>query len=321
MFVPTNGTIGFSSNGNWTFPIGTVFVKHFELPINDTNSAVTKRLETRFLTLGTNGYWFGYTYKWRADYSDADLLPGALNETNVVTTATGTRQQVWSYPDRNQCLSCHNGNAGSVLGPRTCQMNADNYYPSSGQTDNQLRALNHIGLFNTNLVEASIPTLPKTAYISDTNATLEVRVRSYLQGNCAHCHQPNGAHAFFDARFSTPLEQQNIVGGPVGDPMGIPGANPLCIFATHLSAKVKCLRSPKTSSTRITFRSWVTGSTACRLSSICRLASQESLETQTPVPVLTTLLIRELGMNTSTRLDFWPLRTQPPHSLLRAFKA
>lgn len=76
----TNEQISFSTNSEWSFPAGTVFVKHFDLAIDETNSSVRKRLETRFLVRETNGAVYGITYKWRPDHSDADLLDGALTE-------------------------------------------------------------------------------------------------------------------------------------------------------------------------------------------------------------------------------------------------
>ena len=76
--VPTNGTIGFAPKGPWNFPAGTVLVKHFELPVNETNVAIRKRLETRFLIRSSIGTVFGATYKWRADNTDADLLTSSL---------------------------------------------------------------------------------------------------------------------------------------------------------------------------------------------------------------------------------------------------
>jgi mono/diheme cytochrome c family protein len=213
--------VGFATNGQWTFPIGTVFVKHFELPIDDTNPAVRKRLETRFLVHANDGTYYGLTYKWRADHSDADLLPGGLNEAITITTATGTRSQTWSYPSRQDCIVCHNSNAGSVLGVRTCELNGDFTYPATGVTDNQLRTLNHIGVFSSVLSEGGIPSLPRSASIHDNTASLELRVRSYLDSNCAHCHRPNGVRANFDARLETPLHSQGLIRGDVFDPLGI----------------------------------------------------------------------------------------------------
>jgi uncharacterized repeat protein (TIGR03806 family) len=231
MSVPNDGapftageTITFGNTGSWAFPIGTVFVKHFDLPIDDTNPAVRKRLETRFLVHASDGSYYGLTYKWRADHSEADLLPGGLNETITIATATGTRDQVWAYPSRQDCIVCHNTNAGSVLGVRTCQLNGGFTYPASGLTDNQLRTLHHIGLFSSALDEASIPTLPQSASIADSAAAPEWRVRSYLDSNCAHCHRPGGVKANFDARLETPLGSQGLIRGEVFDPLGIAGA-------------------------------------------------------------------------------------------------
>ena len=231
MSVPNDGapftageTVGFANTGAWSFPIGTVFVKHFELPIDQTNPAVRKRLETRFLVHANDGSYYGLTYKWRADNSDADLLPAGLNETIPITTATGTSSQTWSYPSRQDCIVCHNPNAGSVLGARTCELNGLFEYPAPGMADNQLRALSHIGLFTTAPIESSIPTLPKSASIHDSSASLELRVRSYLDSNCAHCHRPNGVRANFDARLETPLVFQGLIGGALNDPLGIVGA-------------------------------------------------------------------------------------------------
>jgi hypothetical protein len=50
----------------------------------------------------------------------------------------------------------------------------------------------------------------KMAAVTDINATLEHRVRSYLSSNCSHCHQPNNIGPVFDARYDTPVLSQNI---------------------------------------------------------------------------------------------------------------
>ncbi|MSU60285.1 MAG: hypothetical protein EXS35_19295, partial [Pedosphaera sp.] len=243
----TNEQINFATNGEWSFPPGTVFVKHFELATNDTNPTLTKRLETRFLVADTNGAAYGLTYKWRADNSDADLLTNSLSENILITTATGTRTQTWYYPSRQDCLTCHNANAKFILGPKTRQLNGDYTYPSTpdptgagGVTDNQLRTWNHLGLFNPALDENSISNFPATVPLTHTNATLETRWRSYIDSNCAQCHRPKGVQAYFDARFDTPLTHQGLINGIVNENLGLTGAK--VIVPTNLFKSIMRVR-------------------------------------------------------------------------------
>jgi len=220
----TNDQVAFAPAGEWSFPVGTVFIKHFELPINETNLAIRRRLETRLLVNATNNAFYGVTYKWRADNSDADLLTNSLSENIPISTPSGTRTQTWYYPSQQECLSCHTPSASWVLGVKTRQLNGDFTYPNTSRTDNQLRTWNHLGMFAPPIDEAAITNYDRLVKVSDATATTEFRVRSYLDANCAHCHRPLGARANFDARFDTPLVDQNIVSGPVNDPLGIQGA-------------------------------------------------------------------------------------------------
>ncbi|MBI3880711.1 MAG: PQQ-dependent sugar dehydrogenase [Verrucomicrobia bacterium] len=239
--LPTNTTIGFAATGEWTFPQGTVFVKHFELPVDDRDPAVRRRLETRLLVLDTNGSAYGATYKWRADYSDADLLTNSLLEDLLITNTLGLlRTQQWYYPSRSDCLRCHTAAAGWVLGAKTRQQNGNFVFPTSGVTDNQLRAWNHVGLFSPALNEANLTNYDALVTVTNTSASLEFRVRSYLDANCAQCHRPGGVHAFWDARFDTPLAGAQIVNGIVQATLGISGAK--IVAPQHVERSVMHVR-------------------------------------------------------------------------------
>jgi len=222
--LATNAAIGFTPAGHWSFPAGTVFMKHFSLPVDDTNPQGLRRLETRLLVRDTSGAVYGASYKWRADNSDAELVNAGITEDITIHTASGTRVQKWFFPGRQDCLTCHTPISGGVLGVNARQLNGDFTYSQTGVTDNQLRVWNHLGLFDQTLDEKRIPIIPKLVPVTSPTATLNTRVRSYLDANCSQCHQPGGAGAFFDARFDTPLDRQNLINGPVQNPLGIAGA-------------------------------------------------------------------------------------------------
>jgi len=224
MAIPSNTRIGFTPTNEWSFPSGSVFVKHFELATNDSRPDLRRRLETRLLVRDTNGYVYGATYKWRSDLSDADLLTNSVTEELRITTASGTRTQSWYYPSRQDCQACHTAPAGGVLGVKTRQSNHDFFYSSSGVSDNQLRTWNHIGLFNVTLNEGAIPSYPHLVAVTNTAASLEERARSYLDANCAHCHRPGGVRALWDGRYDTPLAQQGLINGLLQNTLNIPGA-------------------------------------------------------------------------------------------------
>jgi PA14 domain/Chitobiase/beta-hexosaminidase C-terminal domain len=231
MAVPNNGglitpaeQIAFLPTNSWTFPNGTVFVKNFDLTVNTANPAVPlRRLETRLLVRDANGAVYGVTYKWRPDNSDADLLTTSSNEDILITNASGVTTQTWYYPSPADCLTCHTPVANYVLGVNTRQLNGELTYPN-GVTDNQLRALNHLGMFDPAIDEGGITNYAQLSAVTNASVSFQQRARSYLDANCSQCHQPGGTGITFDARYDTPLALQYIVNVPAQFSLGYDNA-------------------------------------------------------------------------------------------------
>jgi len=114
-------------------------------------------------------------------------------------------------------------------------LNGDCAYPATKRIDNQLRALNHIGMFKTPLTDAAIAACDRLVPVTDTKAPLEKRVRSYLDANCAQCHRPGGVQAYFDARFETPLVRQGLLNGQLANPLGAADAKVIAPQETKAS--------------------------------------------------------------------------------------
>ncbi len=220
--VPDPAQIDFATTDAWSFPVGTILVKHFEIEQLEGDPGSRKRLETRLLVHET-GAWTGYVYKWDDAGTDADLLNTGLSETLTVTNAQGDLTFNYEYPSQTDCLRCHNAAAGTVLGVDTRQMNRNFNYPA--QTDNQLRSFNHIALFSNDIGDSS----RYDAYPDPFDALLNIdsRARSYLAVNCSQCHRPGGTTPVsLDLRYDTPLPQTasiNVI--PASGDLGLPGAN------------------------------------------------------------------------------------------------
>ena len=215
--------IQFRSSGSWGFPAGTIWIKHFDLPIDRRDPSQSRKLETRFLVTTVDGQAYGLTYKWNEEGTEAFLLKEGESESYPILQPDGTQEfQEWIYPEREQCLSCHNEKAGYVLGVRTRQLNGSMLYPTTGIDAHQLDTWEGLGMFGSPLPEKAH--LAHNVQLNQAGTSVEFQIRSYLDANCAYCHQPGNVSGAFDAQGSTPLYEQNLINGTVVSNSSPPGA-------------------------------------------------------------------------------------------------
>ncbi|HVV73070.1 MAG TPA: PQQ-dependent sugar dehydrogenase, partial [Verrucomicrobiae bacterium] len=214
-----SSTFGFSKDSPWSLPSGSIWIKHFELEMTNGVASSARRLETRFLVRTSTGI-YGATYRWDDSQTNAVLVATeGLDEAFAINDGGTIRTQVWHYPGRNECLTCHTPLAGFALGFNTAQLNCEFNYP--GGTQNQLRALSDAGYFGNGIV--NFYTMPALAQSTNTAISVDYRVRSYLAANCVQCHQPGGAAlGNFDARLTTPLSASGLLNGPLVNNLGDP---------------------------------------------------------------------------------------------------
>lgn len=213
------GQFGFATDGAWTLPTGTVWVKHFDLELTRGNPATARRVETRFLVKTAAGI-YGFTYRWNDGQSDATLVPEDGADQNFTVAEQGVpRTQTWHFPGRAECLTCHTAAGGFALSFNTRQLNRDYAFP--GGNANVIAALASAGYLTGAPVNRS--GWPALAAADDLSAPLELRARSYLDANCSPCHQPGGsALGAIDARAATPLSFANLINGKLVDDGGDP---------------------------------------------------------------------------------------------------
>jgi uncharacterized repeat protein (TIGR03806 family) len=221
--LPGLERIGWSRDGPWTFPTGTVLAKTFRLPLVEGDPASAVRVETRVLLRGAGG-WEGFVYRWREDETDADLIAEAEERVLSVATPGGTAARTWRFPSRAECFQCHTEAAGRVLGLTTRQLRRTfDYGPYGGVPDDQLRTWEHLGLFDRALpATASLPAHPDP---SDESLPVAPRARAYLETNCSVCHRAGGTSPAMDLRSTVATSAMGVVGvAPQAGDLGVAGA-------------------------------------------------------------------------------------------------
>ncbi|MEL7065761.1 MAG: PQQ-dependent sugar dehydrogenase, partial [Bacteroidota bacterium] len=96
MAIPNDGThdsdteqIKFKESEEWDWPSGSIWIKHFDLQIDESNPNLKKRLETRIMVMGEDRKLYGLDYRWNDSETDAVLETDSRQDTITVQTAAG----------------------------------------------------------------------------------------------------------------------------------------------------------------------------------------------------------------------------------------
>jgi len=175
LYVPAGKKAGYDPANVLTLPVGSALIKTFGYVQDGT----FKPLETRLLLHRASG-WVAIPYLWNADGSDALLKRAGTRIPVTFTDPAGKVRSIsYSVPNQNQCKDCHSlAGAITPIGPKARNLN----------DGRQLQALVAAGMLDR--APANAPRLPRW---DDASASLDGRARAYLDVNCAHCHNPNGA--------------------------------------------------------------------------------------------------------------------------------
>ncbi len=177
------------------FPSGAVLIKSFYYN-NVLPGNTTRILETR-LMIKKDNEWLFANYKWNEEQSEAFLdLEGSF--VPVEWNQNGETKSVnYRIPSHAECLTCHKTNDNAIpIGPKPQNLNFNILFAEGSM--NQLEKWEEFGYLNPGF-PANINTMVN---YNDASEPLEMRVRSYLDINCAHCHNENGHCNYLPIKLS-----------------------------------------------------------------------------------------------------------------------
>lgn len=195
VWMPIGSKATYNGDGNiLELPVGSALIKtfYYDNVQNVTPVGSTRIIETRIMIRKSTG-WIFADYVWNAAQTEA-LLDNSGSFTEVTWLENGTPKTAnYRIPSEEQCIVCHkrreivNGNETTVytpIGIKPQNLNFNRNYGSVSK--NQLTKWIEQGYLENNF---TFPTAANTTIdYNDTSKPLELRVRSYFDINCAHCH-------------------------------------------------------------------------------------------------------------------------------------
>ncbi|MFC7356216.1 Ig-like domain-containing protein [Jejudonia soesokkakensis] len=193
------------------FPVGSILIKAFYyndvLPQNER-----RNIETRLMIRKETG-WIFATYIWNDEQSEAFFdLSGETKE--ITWNLNGqTRNVSYRIPAESSCFTCHNtADVPIPIGLKPQNINSN--YPYESGTQNQLEEFVRNGYLE-NTLPSNITTVVDW---EDTSEPLDIRMRSYVDINCAHCHSAERYCNYRPLRFQFDLTEDDVNMGVCVDP-------------------------------------------------------------------------------------------------------
>lgn len=187
-------------------PVGSAIIKTFYYDkVQPSNS--TKIIETRLMIRKSEG-WIFADYVWNEEQTEAFLdLNGSTKNITFKDDNEITRTVDYRIPNEAQCIVCHktksyeDGNYVQKNIPIGIKpQNLNKIYNYGNESKNQLTKWIELGKLNNNF---SLPTEANTMVdYNNSSNSLEKRVRSYFDINCAHCHKEHGHCDYRPMRFA-----------------------------------------------------------------------------------------------------------------------
>lgn len=221
IYLPEGVSAAYDPELAFTMPVGAVVLKNFYFPADFRAPTEHLRMvETRLLVRTASG-WDMRVYIWDAAQRDAVYSPSGENRRIAFVDVNGD-DQVANYliPQRNQCASCHAQNDPDtsvsqihLIGIKARHINRVYDYGGTVAMANQLEHLSTLGMLTGLPPIASVPAaydfrpIEAGGVAAIPPAEIDSAARSYLDINCAHCHNPNGVQGVTSQLF---LNHDNV---------------------------------------------------------------------------------------------------------------
>ncbi len=195
VWMPEGTQATYASDGEiLNFPTGAALIKNFYYE-NVLPGNITKIIETRVMIKKADG-WIFATYVWNDEQTEA-LLDMNGSSQKITWMEEGEQREVnYNIPTGDECIRCHaNGNLYTAIGPKPQNLFKDFTYATGVQ--NQLEKWKQEGYLDS-YAQNTLATVDW----KDTSKSLDLRARSYLDINCAHCHRPGGGCDIMPLDFS-----------------------------------------------------------------------------------------------------------------------